>query len=359
MTDLSDLFDELDDPRAANASHRLGDVIVLMIAANLCGQTTATEMALFADLRKPALNRIVAYDRPPSHDTFSRLLRLIDPEAFAALFARFAAAFSTAFAAAAAQAGGPETVALDGKALRRAYEAGRAHAPPMMVSVFAAETGLTLAAKAGPSEAEAAKTIIELLDLTGKIVTADALHASHDIARALVGAGAGYALALKRNRPDWRAEAEAAFADADPETAVEAGRAHGRDERREAAVLPVATPRAAGHEAYGRVVSQRGDAPPMTRYFLLSESFAPADLLAIIRGHWRIENSLHWVLDVHLGEDLDRARKDNAPANAALLRRLARNILQIADKPKVPISHRIRKCMWSDDFMINAIAHMR
>ncbi len=201
--------------------------------------------------------------------------------------------------------------------------------------------------------------MVELLDLTGKIVTADALHCDHATAGALTAKGADYVLGLKRNRPDWHAEAEALFAAATPREARSETCAHGRRERRAAAVLAAPTPRAAGHAAYGRVVSQRDGGAPATRYFLLSRSFPPEALLAITRAHWLIETALHWVLDVHLDEDALRARCDNAPANAALLNRFARNILQMADAPNVPISHRIRKCMWSEDYLIRAFAHMR
>lgn len=358
MSVLETVFGALKDPRAANAHHRLGDLIVLMIAASLCGATTATDMALFAELRRDALRPLMRYDRAPSHDTFSRLLRLLDPEAFAAAFARFAEGFSRA----ARLGGGPEAVALDGKALRRACEAGMQHAPPMTVSLFAHAAGITLAARAagsGKSEVAAALEVVQLIDLTDRIVTADALHCHHEMAAALSGAGAQYVLALKKNRPAWHGEATALFESEPVETACTEGFAHGRQEWREAAVLPAPDAQTAGHAAYGRVVARRNGGEPATRYFLLSKVFDPAHLLDLVRGHWSIETSLHWILDVHLGEDASRARRDHAPANTALLKRLARNILQMADDPKVPISHRIRKCSWSNSYLVNAITHMQ
>ncbi|MER8441544.1 ISAs1 family transposase, partial [Mesorhizobium sp. M1312] len=155
---LESYFGALPDPRAPNATHRLGDLIVMMIAASLCGASNATEFALFAQERKQALSRLIDYDAAPSHDTFSRLLRLLDPEAFGRAFAAFAAAF--------ARAGqeGTEVVSLDGKALRRAYEKGLAASPPLTVSAFAAETRLCLAAVSpsdGENEVEAALKVIE------------------------------------------------------------------------------------------------------------------------------------------------------------------------------------------------------
>jgi predicted transposase YbfD/YdcC len=115
----------------------------------------------------------------------------------------------------------------------------------------------------------------------------------------------------------------------------------------------------AGHKAFIRITSQRDQAKPLTRLFMASTLLSPQQAIDLTRAHWQIENGLHWMLDVHLDEDLSRARKDNAPANTALLNRLARNILQLADADKVPISHRIKKCAWNDDYLINALSHMR
>ncbi len=140
-------FGSVPDPRGANASYRLGDLIVMMIAASLCGAKCATEFSLFAQERKQALSRLIAYDTAPSHDTFSRLLRLMDPEAFARAFAVFAEGFSRA------RLEMGEIVAIDGKALRRAYERGLAASPPLTVSAFAAEARLCLAA-ASPGQGD-------------------------------------------------------------------------------------------------------------------------------------------------------------------------------------------------------------
>ena len=92
---------------------------------------------------------------------------------------------------------------------------------------------------------------------------------------------------------------------------------------------------------------------------MASRLLSSHEALDFTRAHWQVENGLHWMLDVHLDEDLGRARKDNAPANTALLKRIARNILQAADTDKVPISHRIKKCAWNDDYLIHALSHMR
>ncbi|MER8640788.1 ISAs1 family transposase [Mesorhizobium sp. M1365] len=353
---LESYFGAVPDPRAPNATHRLGDLIVMMIAASLCGASNATEFALFAQERKQALSRLIDYDAAPSHDTFSRLLRLLDPEAFGRAFAAFAAAFARASRET------PEVVSLDGKALRRAYEKGLAASPPLTVSAFAAETRLCLAAVSpsdGENEVEAALKGVELIDLTGRLVTADALHCHTRMAAAITQRGGDYLLALKGNRRHWLRRANLQLADATPSIAERTETSHGRNEWRQAEIVAAAEPLMPGHRAFIRITSRRDQAKPLMRLFMASTLMSPQRALDLTRAHWQIENGLHWMLDVHLDEDLSRARKDNAPANTALLNRLARNILQAADAAKVPISHRIKKCAWNDDYLINAITHMR
>ncbi|WP_292632152.1 ISAs1 family transposase [Mesorhizobium sp.] len=326
---LESYFGAVPAPRAPNATRRLGDLIVMMIAASLCGASNATEFALFAQERKQALSRLIDYDAAPSHDTFSRLLRLLDPEAFGRAFAAFAAAFARASQET------PEVVSLDGKALRRAYEKGLAASPPLTVSAFAAETRLCLAAVSpsdGENEVEAALKVIELIDLTGRLVTADALHCHTRMAPAITQRGGDYLLALKGNRRHWLRRANLQLADATPSIAERTETSHGRAAGRDRDGGRAADARPPGFHPHHQPTrsGQAVDAP-----------------------------GLHWMLEVHFDEDLSRARKDNAPANTALLNRLARNILQAADAAKVPISHRIKKCSWNDDYLINAITHMR
>ncbi|TGS57745.1 ISAs1 family transposase, partial [Mesorhizobium sp. M1D.F.Ca.ET.183.01.1.1] len=134
---------------------------------------------------------------------------------------------------------------------------------------------------------------------------------------------------------------------------------HGRSEWRQAEVVAAAEPLMPGHKAFIRITSRRDQTKPLTRLFMASTLLSPQQALELTRAHWQIENGLHWMLDVHLDEDQSRARKDNAPANTALLNRIARNILQGADVDKVPISHRIKKCAWNDDYLIQALTHMR
>lgn len=366
MSELPSLFRDLKDPRAGNIRYRLGDLVVMMIAASLCGATCSTEMALFAQERRQVLSRLIAYDEAPSHDTFSRILRLIAPERFAALLgdlaARIAAGIAAGIAGGIAGEGGAGVVALDGKALRRAYDKGQAACPPLTVSAFASATRLCLAASLpgmARNEVEAALQVVDLLDLKGQIVTADALHCHHRMTEAVVARGGDYLLALKGNRPDWLKAARAAFEGAAAADLLKTEAGHDRSETRALFLRKATTPLTAGHTAFIRIVALRNKTEPVERFYLTSRLFTPQTAFDAIRAHWSIENTLHWVLDVCLNEDDRRSRKDHAPANIAALTRIARNILQACDQPAVPISHRLRKCAWNDQYLLRALSHMR
>jgi predicted transposase YbfD/YdcC len=353
-----ELFGEIPDPRWRNARHPLGEILFIALAAALCGAENATDMAEFARSRVGLLKQALKLEHgPPSHDTFSRVFRLLEPGAFAGVFHRFASGF-------AAQAGVENVVAFDGKALKRCYERGRAFAPPLMVSAWAAQTRMTLAAPIaqGGNEVAAVLEMLSLFDLKGAVVTADALHCHRAMAEAVVAANGDYALGVKANQPVLLREAKAVLEAAKaPRRAASEGKAHDRHERREAVVAPAPylgrTQDFAGLKAVAKVTSWR-DGEERTRWFLLSQVFEPARLLAIVREHWGIENRLHWVLDVVLEEDASRARKDNAPANLAILRRLALNVLRSHPDP-TPLRRKIKRAGWEPDFLLSLLANMR
>ncbi|MEP4165352.1 ISAs1 family transposase [Maricaulis sp.] len=354
------MFSELPDPRAANARHRLCDLLLIALAASLCGAQGATDYAQFARSKQALLEEVIGPFDPPSHDTFSRVFRLLEPAAFAEAFAAFARGFAGALEG---------VVAIDGKAMRRAYDAGGRAWPPIVVSAWAADMRLVLgcltAGPAGDGEAETAIRLIGLLDLDGATVTADALHCHRRMAAAIRAKGGDYALSLKGNRPSLKREASALLDAAGDEAdrAATDEMAHGRREQRRAVVV-AAGAMAQRHDfeglaAVASVTSQRDDAPPQTRLFLLSRPMGAAEVLTTVRAHWSVENTLHWGLDVTFAEDGSRARKDHAPANIALITRLAMSLLQRIDDPKTSIRRRMKRCAWENDYLLNAIAHMR
>lgn len=364
MERFQEYFGDLADPRADNSRHELVEILFIALLASLCGATSCSDMEEFGMAKEPLLRPILTLEHGiPSHDTFSRVFRLLDPEAFEKAFRGFMSAF-----AAAAKVGETKgVVALDGKALRRAYERGQSHMPRVIVTAWGVQTRMTLASMLAPNnnEAEAALQLINLLQLKGCVVTADALHCHRAMAKAIVERGADYVLAVKGNQPSLLRDAQAAVAAAGKrlKPAKTKGTAHGRKERRAAIVVPAAN-MAGDHDfpglaAVARVESRRDSQEPAVRYFLLSKLFDPERLLDIVRSHWTIENVLHWPLDVILDEDLARTRKDNGPANLAVLRRLALNIARAHPDTKTSLRRKLLRAGWDQDFLLQLIAHMR
>lgn len=365
MQVFAEIFAEVADPRDETAQHDLTEIIFIALLAMLCGAEHCTEMAEFGRSKEPLLRQFLKLEHGiPSHDTFSRVFRLLDPEAFGEAFGRFMQAFARA-----ARLGAPSgVVAIDGKSLKGAYEAGQAHMPKMMVSAWGAEMRMVLAQTEAPggNEVEAALALLRLLSLPGCVVTADALHCHRAMAGAIRKAKGDYALKLKANQPALLADAEAALAAAKrPERATTEQTAHGRIERRQAVV--VAAPglarkhRFPGLAAVARIEAWRGVGGKTSHrvyHVLLSRRFSAAQVLALVREHWAIENHLHWPLDVVFHEDLCRSRKDNAPRNLAVLRHIALNILRAHPK-KTSLSLKRRRAGWNNAFLLELLTHMR
>jgi predicted transposase YbfD/YdcC len=370
MERFKEAFEELSDPRAANARHDLLEVLTIALAALLCGAEGCADMEDFGQAKEDLLRQFLRLEHGiPSHDTFSRVFRLLDPQAFEAAFRRFMAGFAEQLRG---------VIAIDGKALRGAFETGRRTTPLQLVNVWAAEARLAIAQRLAPNrnEVAAALEVLELLSLEGCIVTADALHCHAEMAKRIIDRKAAYVLALKENQSALFADAKALLEEkALLEQASSATitleqtttkPVHGRDERRQAVVVRTSALTKKhdfpGIAAVGRVELQRRiagrDEPPIVRYFLLSKAFSPARLIKITRTHWSIENQLHWVLDVIFDEDRARNRKDNGPENLAILRKLALNMIR-SHPDKASLRRKIKRAGWDDAFLFSMLAHMR
>jgi predicted transposase YbfD/YdcC len=359
---FADCFSPLVDPRKNQAQHDLMEMMFVALLATLCGATTCCDIALFGRSKEGLLRSILVLKHGiPSHDTFSRVFRILDPKSFEKVFLRFTKAFATATKI-------KGVVALDGKALRRAYESGQSHMPPVMVTAWSAKTRMALANVLAPgnNEAAGALQIIELLQLKGCVVTADALHCHRGMAKAIVERGGDYVLAVKNNQPALLRDAKAAISAAERKKAKQATTKdanHGRKETRTAIVAPVKD-MAKNHDfpglkAVARVTSKRGRDKTVQRYFLLTQHHTPAELLRIVREHWGIENALHWTLDVTFDEDQARSRKDHAPANLAVLRRLALNIARAHPDTKTSLRGKLKRAAWDDSFLVDMLLNMR
>jgi predicted transposase YbfD/YdcC len=367
MGKFKKVFRELADPRADNASHDLCDILFIALAAVLCGAEGPCDMARFGRSKELLLRGILRLEHGiPSHDTFSRVLRVLDPREFEKAFRRFMAAFAKFN-----KLDLTGVIAIDGKALRGAYERGRSATPLQMVNVFAVQARMALAcAKApGRNEARGALEVLQTLCLKHCTITADALHCHRAFATTVLEREADYVLALKQNQSKLHAAVAGCFARAGSRSSAERlePSAHDRREWRRATVMRNTTLAAAnkfpGIAAIGRITSRRcrhgarAD-KPLTRYFLLSKYIPAKELLRIVRSHWGIENRLHWMLDVVFDEDANRSRKDNAPENLAILRRLAINILRAHPAP-FSMRQKIKSAGWDDSFLLGLLSHMR
>jgi predicted transposase YbfD/YdcC len=391
MEGLISIFREVRDPRDVNSRHRVASMLFIAVAATLCGAKSAVDIADFGEANEAMLGEIV--DLPhgvPSHDCFSRLFRLLDPAELSAALTRFGQALRAALGI-----GPPRgVVAIDGKSLRRGYERGRAHMPPLMVGVWDAETRLSIAAQraAGGGEVGATLEVLKSLVLKGCIVTADALHCHPRMAQAVRAAGADYVLGLKGNHGPLHRAARAAFAKADAAQATHTQATHtqathtqathtqatqrrlvcherresrhDRRERRRVSVIarPADAPSFPALAAFARIeaerTSQDGTMQTATRYAALSKPLAPSRVLDITRAHWSIENDLHWQLDVVFHEDDARTRKNYGPQNLAVIRRIALDMLRSHPIGR-SIARKMKLAAWSKEFFFELFAHMR
>lgn len=367
MDKIRNIFSTLPDPRAANALHDLLDILVIALATVLCGGQGATDMEVFASSKENLLRQFLRLEHGiPSHDTFSRVFNALDPEAFDQAFRSFMAAF--------AEANGIKltgVVAVDGKAVRGAYERGRSSTPLHMVNVFAAEARMALASCKAPgrNEAQGALDVLQMLSLEGCIVTADALHCNRGFAAKVLERGAHYVLTLKENQSKLFAEVERCLARSGKRSVAQRVEpcTHDRYEARRATVIRntslAAANRFPGLAAVARITSRRRlhgkpAGKPVVRFYLLSRYFPARRLLQIVRAHWSIENQLHWVLDVVFGEDACRTRKNNGPENFATLRRAAVNIIR-AHPARISMRQKVKRAGWEDAFLLDLLSHMR
>ena len=352
-------FDDVPDPRAENTRHDLGELLVIAFVSVLCGATSCAEMAAFGRAKQRVFSGFLKLKHAiPSHDTFSAVFRMIDPKALDAAFGRV-------LAEVAALLREGDVIAIDGKALRGARDKGESARTRMMVSAYASRLRLTLASVPADhgTELEAAIEALGLIALKGKVVTGDALHCNRRTVAAINAQGGDWCLALKANQDSLLSDARDCFGKLRPEHPVarsqDAG--HGRRETRIATVVS-AKGLAEYHEfpglkAFGRIEATReidGVVTSQTRFFALSWMPTPDIFLATVRAHWAIENALHWQLDVSFREDAARNRKNNGPANIAILRRRALDVVR-RDSSKGSLSIKLKRAGWDDAFLLNIL----
>jgi predicted transposase YbfD/YdcC len=352
-------FADLPDPRVNRTKkHRLDDILGITLCAVICGADSFEEIERFGEARQEWLRQYFALPNGvPSHDTFNRVLAALDRKKFAECFGRWMADLC--------EATGLRPIAVDGKAVRSASGdtfSGCLH----LVSAWAVENRLILGQRSVPDGGHEITTVPDLLaalDLAGAVVTLDAAGCQKAIVGQIRRQGGDYLVAVKGNQPSLQKAVHAAFdraceaefAGCSMAATVEDG--HGRHEERYVTVirdpggLPGGWSDVRAVVVVGREREVKGATnASTTHYYITSLRCGAKKLAGYVRGHWGVENGLHWCLDVTFGEDANRTRDRNAGANLGVIRRVAASLLK-QDKGRGSIKARRLNAAWDENYL--------
>jgi predicted transposase YbfD/YdcC len=365
---LLDHFGRVEDPRdVRRILHPLPEVLLLVVCGTIADCDDYEDIAAWGAAHLDFLRQHLPYaNGVPGERWLTILMNRISPALFADAFAGWV------------RESWPDKaglIAIDGKTSRRSHDRSAGAGPLHLVSAFATTARLVLAQEAVPDKASELAAIPPLLErlgaedgLKGALVSIDAIATNPAIAAAITAQGADWLLAVKANQPSLRAEVEAAFAEAPAlDTHTDLDKGHGRLEERRMAVLretdwlegarrfpgELRLPGAACLLRAETRVEAAGATRSETRYFVSSRPLAAAEAAEAVRGHWAIENRLHWVLDVTFGDDQSRLRKGHGARNMATVRHFALNLVRTA-RDKRSIKSRRKLAGWSPDYL-NAI----
>jgi len=364
-------FADLIDPRfERSCQHELLDIVGIALCAVISGAEAWTAIEAYGHAKHDWLAQCFRLPNGiPSHDTFRRVFCLLDPEVFQRSFA----AWITALAA--CGVGDRRLVPIDGKTVRRSGRRGRGLGPLHLVSAWAGANHVSLGQVAvddKSNEITAIPRLLELLDLSGALVTIDAMGCQKEIAAKIVTDGGDYILAVKENQPHLHEDIDACFTEAletggvglEYSVARTEETNRGREEVRECHVItrPKGLRDAGlwkGLTAICMVLSHRvveGLERIELRYYIGSLMGTAEEYLNAIRGHWGIENSLHWVLDVVFREDDSRHHAGNSCENLALLRKLAISLLKQEEASDASLKTKRLRCGWDNDYLAKVLA---
>lgn len=361
-------FADLKDPRLDRTRfHNLMDILVIAICAVICGADGWLDIAAYGVAKYDWLQTFLELPKGiPSHDTFRRVFCLLDPAAFQECFQRWIDALSEGL--------GIKRIAIDGKVMRRSFDRATGKAALHLVSAWATEQHLVLgqvAVDTKSNEITAIPKLLELLDVSGAIVTIDAMGCQKEIAAKVREGGGDYVLSVKENQPrllediQWCFEKglDTDFAKMEHSYHEEVYQGHGRVETHY--VHTIVNPEGIRDQeqwkdlrAITLLISQRQEAgQEMTeevRYYIGSKAAKARSYASYVRGHWGIENGQHWILDVCFQEDQSRMRTDHSPENMALLRRLALSLLK-QHRNKGSVRGKRLKSGWNAQFLAEVL----
>lgn len=372
---LTRSIDEIKDPRMNRTKlHSLESILIMTLLAVICGAEGWSDVELFGKSKRKWLGTFLHLPNGiPSHDTFGRVFAMLDPVQLERWFMKWTAAL--------AKKTGGQLIAIDGKTIRRSFDKASGTAAVHMVSAWCETNGVVLgqlATEVKSNEITAIPGLLALLDLSGAVVTIDAMGCQKNIARQIREQGGDYVLQVKNNHPAlhadvklWFDEAFAAdFANTSYAHHQTIDKGHGRVETRRCWTLFAAADIACfnrhhGWSGLGSIVcieSERhdlssGKTSMEKRYFISSlDGTDAAVMLAAVRGHWGIENKLHWSLDVNFREDHCRIRKGHGAENFSRVQRMALNLLKREKSLKAGIRAKRLQCGWNHDYLLKIVA---
>ena len=364
-------FEQLEDPRSTiNRRHPLPSVVVIALLAVLAGAAGPTAIARWATFKQEWLCGLLPLPHGvPSKDVFRRMLMILKPAAFQAAFTAWLHALR---GEAIATTGVEQPIfAVDGKTQRRSHDRAQGLGAMHSVSLWAGEYGLTLgqlACAEKSNEITAIPELLRLVDIRGAIITIDAMGTQKAIAEEIVDGGGDYVLAVKGNQPALHEAVVRLIADhleggqAAEEERVTREVGHGREETRTYLQIPVPEDLAEfgpwkGLQSIGLATTSQirnGKTMVEARYFISSLGADVARFARAVRGHWSIENSCHWSLDMTFGEDQSRVRQRHLSENFGWLNRFALSLLK-QHPGRQSMAMKRRGCGWSDAFLLEVI----
>jgi predicted transposase YbfD/YdcC len=362
-------FSVLEDPRRYNRRHKLLDLVVIAICAAICGADGWEDVELFGETKEEWLKRFLELPHgAPSDDTYRRVFAALDAAEFQSCFMDWIEAVEELTSG--------QVIAVDGKTLRRSHDRNEGKKALQMVSAWATANGVVLGQRKVDGESNEITAVPELLDaleLAGCIVTLDAIHCQTETVEAIVNKGADYVLPVKENQPRLLEAIQGLFDDPAEMHWVECdyhrteNRGHGRVEIRECwstsdpeylnYIATLAEWQGLQSIAMIQAERQLGDQTTVTRRYFISSLESDAErLLQAVRGHWGIENQVHWVLDIVFREDDCRIRKGNGAENFAVLRHIALNLLKRETSAKRrSLKGKRKKAAWDEQYLLKVL----